>query len=169
MEKIVCPDCNHELDTVIVERSECRKFLIDYEKAVITNISDEIWEESDIAYRCPNCDSLNVDESFVRFSFPVITTSNVSPEPRKKIVTAQGVAHIPEKPAEVALNKEPECPYCHLPLTKIGTSSSRYIIFKDGKWSDSEEDLYEVLQCLNCYTELGAKDLDELGVPEDLR
>lgn len=60
----VCPDCNHVLVEINVEKSLFKRFKLDHEKKEIIPENPPIgsgWtEETDYSYRCPNCDSLNI-------------------------------------------------------------------------------------------------------------
>lgn len=66
--KIACPDCGKILDSVVIEVSEVAIFKIDYEKKTIPEDNKGVaWCRSDRTFRCPHCDSLNVDSLFSAF------------------------------------------------------------------------------------------------------
>jgi len=62
-----------------------------------------------------------------------------------------------------------QCPYCHKEIGTIFTSRSVHLNFVDGKWVEEQADHYCTYQCLECYEEFGAEDLDKLGVPNEIR
>jgi len=63
----------------------------------------------------------------------------------------------------------PKCPYCQAEIGTIYTSRTVHLKFKDGKWVEEQADRYCTYQCSNCYEEFGPKDLDKLGVPNEIR
>ena len=64
MNKIICPDCGEELDTVSIERFETKTFKLDYTKKRAEPADSNEWQFDDFAHHCPYCDSLNVDDLF---------------------------------------------------------------------------------------------------------
>jgi len=66
---------------------------------------------------------------------------------------------------------EPTCPHCGDPVVAIGTSISIQLVRDEatGKWSRDEIDYHETYQCLNCYEEFSLDDLDNFGVPNEIR
>jgi predicted RNA-binding Zn-ribbon protein involved in translation (DUF1610 family) len=67
-----CPDCGAEINEVVVERFQTKRFKVDHDAKEIGPIdplvhSEEDWETNDHAYHCPNCDSLNVDEMLSKY------------------------------------------------------------------------------------------------------
>lgn len=74
-EKFVCPDCDAEMDEVTVEQVIYKTFKIDYDaKKVVPVYPEEGWnEEGEYIFRCPNCDSLNVDDAFTGFDVELST------------------------------------------------------------------------------------------------
>jgi predicted RNA-binding Zn-ribbon protein involved in translation (DUF1610 family) len=68
-----CPDCGEEITTIVVERFQTKTFKVDHEAKEIVPIDplihkDEDWVFSDpYAYRCPNCDSLNINELLSKY------------------------------------------------------------------------------------------------------
>jgi len=65
-----CPDCGEEITEVRVERTLYRSFKVDHEKKELTPVypaSLMTWADVDDAYRCPNCDSLNINELLSKY------------------------------------------------------------------------------------------------------
>jgi len=58
-----CPDCGGALDEVVIERFSHKKFRVDYAERKLVMIDDSPWELNDLAYHCPQCDSLNVNDA----------------------------------------------------------------------------------------------------------
>ena len=68
-----CPDCGAELTSVVAEATRRRRYTVDNEnKRLLPTYPSEGWADVDDDYvcRCPNCDSLNVDDMFDRYTFP---------------------------------------------------------------------------------------------------
>lgn len=64
----------------------------------------------------------------------------------------------------------PKCPNCDEEITEIGTSQRITLArSEDGQWSRETIDHLETFQCLNCFEELSVEELDEIGVPNELR
>jgi Fe-S-cluster-containing dehydrogenase component len=60
---IVCPDCHKICNDVNVERYDNRIYKIDWEaKKLVVATEYPNWSTNDWSYRCPHCDSLNIDE-----------------------------------------------------------------------------------------------------------
>ena len=64
-----CPDCGEQIDEVTVERYQTKTFKIDREKKELTPVYPaQPWElDDDYNYRCPNCDSLNINEMLSKY------------------------------------------------------------------------------------------------------
>lgn len=62
----------------------------------------------------------------------------------------------------------PVCPYCSQEITMLYSSTSKNIVWRDGKWVTDTSDYEVVIGCSACYEELGPKDLDKLNVPDEL-
>lgn len=68
MDKLVCPDCGHEIDEVLIEKFVTKTFKVDYENKILVPVYESLeWEFNDYAVHCENCDTLNVDELLVEF------------------------------------------------------------------------------------------------------
>ncbi len=63
----------------------------------------------------------------------------------------------------------PICPYCSHEITTIYSSLRRTLVSHDGKWVVDISDNEAAIACSGCYEELGPRDLDKLGVPNELR
>jgi len=63
----------------------------------------------------------------------------------------------------------PVCPYCSQEITTLYSSLNRNLVWHDGKWAVDMSDGEVVIACSACYEEFGPKDLDKLGVPNELR
>ena len=63
----------------------------------------------------------------------------------------------------------PVCPYCSQDIATLYCSIRRYLVRNDKNWDVDILDDETVIACSTCYEELGPKDLDELGVPSELR
>jgi len=63
----------------------------------------------------------------------------------------------------------PLCPNCHKPVERIYTSRTVHLVWKDGKWVEEQQDHYYTYCCGNCSEEFSAEELDQLGVPEEIR
>lgn len=67
------------------------------------------------------------------------------------------------------------CPHCGADLGDpdgsifIGTSQTVIIRVKDGEWVRDTIDGYQTYQCVACNEELTPEELDDLGVPNDIR
>lgn len=68
--KLTCPDCGVVLNVVTVEQFRTKPFVIDYDKKELT-ASGEEWVPTGGAFRCPKCDTLNVDDLFKKFSYDI--------------------------------------------------------------------------------------------------
>ena len=71
-EVMQCPYCGHVISEIVVERSQVKKFKVDHKAKEIVPIDplihkEENWENTEYAYRCPDCDSLNVDELLCKY------------------------------------------------------------------------------------------------------
>ncbi|MCK4784734.1 MAG: hypothetical protein KAV87_13360 [Desulfobacteraceae bacterium] len=63
----------------------------------------------------------------------------------------------------------PVCPYCSHDITTLFSNSRRNLVWYDEKWLVDVSDGEVTIVCSACYEELGPKDLDKLGVPDELR
>ena len=69
----------------------------------------------------------------------------------------------------------PVCPNCGVSFADpnegafIGTSQSVIICYNDEKWEKDTLDNYETFQCSECHEELSVEELDNLGVPNEIR
>ena len=61
------------------------------------------------------------------------------------------------------------CPYCSQTITTLYSSSRRNLLWHNGKWVIDVSDYEVAIVCSACYEELGTKDLDNVGVPSELR
>ena len=67
------------------------------------------------------------------------------------------------------IRKTPVCPYCNQEIDTIFTSRTVNLKHKDGRWVEEQADHYYTYQCPACSEELLGEDLNDLGVPEELR
>jgi len=75
-----CPDCHHELKHVVVEISLAQTYSINYSTGYLRPLDGGAWDFSDKVYRCPFCDSLNLDEACCKaftFSIPQPIEANI--------------------------------------------------------------------------------------------
>ena len=63
----------------------------------------------------------------------------------------------------------PVCPSCQKEIDTIYTSRTVHLKFKDGKWVEEQQDHFYTAACPECYEEFSPEELDQLGVPEDMR
>ena len=61
------------------------------------------------------------------------------------------------------------CPYCIQEINELFYSPRKNLIFDSGNWDIDPSDYESVIVCPACYQELGLKDLDNLGVPQEYR
>jgi ssDNA-binding Zn-finger/Zn-ribbon topoisomerase 1 len=66
-DKPICPDCGKELNAVL--RQVDMEVVCDLDHNAKTIIPQTFHVAGDIAYRCPHCDSLNVEELLVDYEF----------------------------------------------------------------------------------------------------
>lgn len=57
---ITCPDCGHVFTDPIVEKYSSSRFQIDFKNKKIYRTSSWVIDD-DWSYRCPQCESLNID------------------------------------------------------------------------------------------------------------
>lgn len=63
-----CPDCGEKLNEVLVERTQTKTFKVDPEKKTLVPVYPNLsWDDDDYSYRCPNCDSLNINELLIKY------------------------------------------------------------------------------------------------------
>lgn len=86
----------------------------------------------------------------------------------KATVIAQDEGNDVVKVTEI-LHQTPQCPMCHEAIDVIHTSRTVNIVRKDDKWVEEQADHYCIYQCPSCSEELNPEDLNELGVPEEIR
>lgn len=63
----------------------------------------------------------------------------------------------------------PRCPACQQPIDTIFTSRTVHLKFKDSKWVEEQQDRYCVYACPECLYEFSPEELDQLGVPNEIR
>lgn len=63
----------------------------------------------------------------------------------------------------------PVCPYCSQEITTLYSSSRRNLVWHEEKWVVDISDCEVTFVCSACYEELGPKDLNKLGVANELR
>ena len=69
----------------------------------------------------------------------------------------------------------PACPECGVSYADpeqgayIATSQRTILQYNDGKWEKDSQDLLEMFQCSECFAELTVEELDNLGVPSEIR
>ena len=63
----------------------------------------------------------------------------------------------------------PLCPSCQKPVERIYTSRTVHIVWENGRWVEEQVDHYFTASCGNCYEEFSEEELDQLGVPNDIR
>lgn len=64
---------------------------------------------------------------------------------------------------------DPKCPRCKERIDGIHTSKSINLIFRKGKWERIVFEGWDIFVCSECGSELTPKELDTLGVPNELR
>lgn len=67
------------------------------------------------------------------------------------------------------LRQTPRCPNCFEIIDTIYTSRTVQLKFKGGQWVEEQADRYFNSQCPSCQEEFNDEDLDNLGVPQEIR
>jgi len=67
------------------------------------------------------------------------------------------------------ISQQPVCSSCGKAIDRIFTSRTVHLVYNHGKWVESQEDKYGISQCSECYEEFSDEELDELGVPNEIR
>lgn len=67
------------------------------------------------------------------------------------------------------IRQTPLCPACGGEIDRIFTSRTVHLVYNHGAWTESQEDKYGTAQCSLCYEEFGPEELDQLGVPNEIR
>lgn len=63
----------------------------------------------------------------------------------------------------------PICPYCTQQITMLHSNLRRDLVWHDGRWVVDISYKEDITVCSSCYEELGPRDLEKLGVPNQLR
>ena len=63
----------------------------------------------------------------------------------------------------------PVCPYCKQEITTLYCSLRRDLVWFNERWVLDVSDGGAAIGCSSCYEELGPRDLDKLGVPDEFR
>ena len=67
------------------------------------------------------------------------------------------------------IRQTPQCPMCHKEIGTIYTSRTVHLVHVDGQWREEQADHYFTSQCPECLEEFSPKDLDLMGVPNEIR
>ena len=86
----------------------------------------------------------------------------------KATVIAQDEGNGVVKVIEI-IRQTPICPACGEPIDTIYTSRSVHLKYKDGKWVEEQDDHYFNYLCPECQDEFSTEELDQLGVPNELK
>jgi len=67
------------------------------------------------------------------------------------------------------IRQTPVCPACGKEINTIYTSRTVQLKYKEGAWGETQEDRYYTYGCPECGEEFSRKELDLLGVPNEIR
>jgi hypothetical protein len=72
VQKVICPDCGNELNEIDIEYNYTQTAKLDYENKLTVVLPNTVHDDGEIIYRCPYCESLNVDDQICALKFQLI-------------------------------------------------------------------------------------------------